>query len=272
MAEYGGKAKLLAGGQSLIPIMKLRLASPQVIVDLNRIPDLSGIQAEGDTVVIGAMTRHREIEHSPIIQQAFPLLSEASTLLADPLVRNRGTMGGSLAHADPAADWGTALTALGAELDIRGAKGSRRVPIDGFFQDSFTTVLAPDELLTHIRLAKPANHSGGAFTKLKRKTGDFATVLAAASVTVDGGSKAHHVRLALGGVGPTPIRALKAEKALEGTAADPVTVARAAQLAAEESHPTEDLRGSVAYKKSMVEVYARRALGRALERAQGRKG
>jgi aerobic carbon-monoxide dehydrogenase medium subunit len=271
MAEYGGKAKLLAGGQSLIPIMKLRLASPQVIVDLNRIPDLNGIRTEGNAVIIGAMTRHREIERSPIIQQEFPLLTEASLVLADPLVRNRGTMGGSLAHADPAADWGTALTALGAELGIRGPKGSRNVPIDGFFRDSFTTVLAPDELLTHIRLAKPAAHSGGAFTKLKRKTGDFATVLAAASLTVEEGPKAHHVRLALGGVGPTPIRATKAEKALEGSSIDPANAARAAKLAAEDARPTDDLRGSVAYKKAMVEVYARRALDRALGRAQGGK-
>ena len=216
MAEYGGKAKLLAGGQSLIPIMKLRLASPRVVVDLNRVPDLSGIREEADAVVIGAMTRHREFETSPTVREHYPLLSDAAGLLADPLVRNRGTIGGSLAHADPASDWGTTLLALGAELGIRGAKGARTVAIDAFFRDPFTTALASDELLTHIRLAKPAPHSGSAFTKLKRKTGDFATVSAAVALAVDGGSKFHHVRVALGGVGPTPLRAHHVERALDG--------------------------------------------------------
>jgi aerobic carbon-monoxide dehydrogenase medium subunit len=272
IAEYGGKAKLLAGGQSLIPIMKFRFASPQVIVDLNRIPDLSGIHAEGNTITIGAMTRHQEIEHSQTLRQEFPLLADAAALLADPLVRNRGTMGGSLAHADPASDWGTCLLALGAELGIRGSKGSRTVAIDAFFKDTFTTALAPDELLTHIRLAKPAAHSGSAFTKLKRKTGDFATVSAAVTLTLGGSSKFQSVRMALGGVGPTPLRAHQAEKALEGASADPSALAHAAQLAAQDARPSEDLRGSVAYKRAMAEVYAQRALGRALDRAQGRNG
>ncbi len=272
MAEYGGKAKLLAGGQSLIPIMKLRLASPRVVVDLNRVPDLSGIREEADAVVIGAMTRHREFETSPTVREHYPLLSDAAGLLADPLVRNRGTIGGSLAHADPASDWGTTLLALGAELGIRGAKGARTVAIDAFFRDPFTTALASDELLTHIRLAKPAPHSGSAFTKLKRKTGDFATVSAAVALAVDGGSKFHHVRVALGGVGPTPLRAHHVERALDGMPADSTSVTRAAQLAPEDARPTEDLRGSVAYKKAMVEVYTHRALTRALERAHGRKG
>ena len=272
MAEYGGKAKLLAGGQSLIPIMKLRLASPRVVVDLNRIPDLSGIHEEKDAVVIGAMTRHREIERSPLLREHYPLLTDAAALLADPLVRNRGTMGGSLAHADPASDWGTALLALGADLEIRGAKGNRTVAIDEFFKDSFTTVLAPHELLTRIRLSKPAPHSGSAFSKLKRKTGDFATVSAAVSLTLEGGSRAHHVRVALGGVGPSPLRAHHAEKALEGITTDSAAILHAAQLAPEDSRPTEDLRGSIAYKKAMVNVYAHRAFARALERAQGRKG
>jgi aerobic carbon-monoxide dehydrogenase medium subunit len=272
MAEYGGNAKLLAGGMSLIPIMKFRLASPRVIVDLNRIPDLSGIRVDGNTITIGAMTRHQEIEHSQILTQQFPLLADAAALLADPLVRNRGTMGGSLAFADPAGDWGTCLLALGAELGIRGPKGSRAVAIDDWFKDTYTTALAPDELLTEVRLTKPSAHSGSAFTKLKRKTGDFATVSAAVNLTVGGGSKVQGVRVALGGVGPTPLRAPQVEKALQGASTDPSTLASAAQLAAQDAQPSEDTRGSVAYKKAMAQAYAQRALGQALSRAQGRTG
>jgi aerobic carbon-monoxide dehydrogenase medium subunit len=272
MGEYGEKAKVLAGGQSLIPIMKLRLASPQVVVDLNRIRDLSGIREEGDSVVIGSMTRHREIERSPTLRGLYPLLSDAASVLADPLVRNRGTVGGSLAHADPASDWGTTLLALGAELGVRGPKGNHTIPIDAFFKDSFTTALAPNELLTHIRMAKPAPHSGSAYTKLKRKTGDFATVAVAATLTLDAGSAARHVRVALGGVGPTPMRAARAERALEGKPPNESALAQAAHAAAEDARPADDLRGSVEYKKAMVEVYTHRALARALERAQGRNG
>jgi aerobic carbon-monoxide dehydrogenase medium subunit len=271
MGEYGEKAKVLAGGQSLIPIMKLRLASPKVVVDLNRIRDLSGIREEGNAVVIGAMTRHREMERSRTIRDHYPILSDAASILADPIVRNRGTVGGSLAHADPASDWGTTLLALGAEIGVRGPKGNHTIPIDGFFKDSFTTALAPSELLTHIRLTKPAARAGGAYVKLKRKTGDFATVAVAATLTLDGASAAHHVRVALGGVGPTPLRAVRVEKALEGKSADATTLARAAHVAAEDAQPTDDLRGSIEYKKAMVDVFTHRALARACERAQGRK-
>jgi aerobic carbon-monoxide dehydrogenase medium subunit len=270
MAEYGDKAKLLAGGQSLIPLMKFRLASPHVLVDLNRVRDLSGIHEEGEAIVIGAMTRHREIEDSRIIREHYPMLSDAAVLLGDPLVRNRGTIGGSLAHADPASDWGTALLALGAELVVRGTKGARRVVIDTFFREPFVTALHPHEVLTHIRLAKPAPHSGSAFTKLKRKTGDFATVSAAVALSVDGGAKLHHVRAALGGVGPVPLRAHSVAKALEGAPIDPATIAQAAHVAQDDARPHDDLRGSVSYKKAMVEVYTHRALMRALDRAQGR--
>jgi aerobic carbon-monoxide dehydrogenase medium subunit len=271
MGEYGEKAKVLAGGQSLIPIMKLRLASPQVVVDLNRIRDLSGIREEGDSVVIGSMTRHREIERSRMIRDHYPLLADAASVLADPLVRNRGTVGGSLAHADPASDWGTTLLALSAELGIRGPKGNHTIPINAFFKDSFTTALAPNELLTHIRLAKPAAHSGSAYTKLKRKTGDFATVAVAAVLNLDARSAVRHLRVTLGGVGPTPLRATRVEKALEGKLADATTLAHAAHAAPDDARPTDDLRGTVEYKKAMVEVYTHRALARAVERAQGGK-
>jgi aerobic carbon-monoxide dehydrogenase medium subunit len=271
MKEYGDKAKLLAGGQSLIPLMKLRLATPQVVVDLNRVSGLTGIREEGKAVVIGAMTRHRDIERSTLLRDRYPVLADAAPLLADPLVRNRGTVGGALAHADPASDWGTTFLALGAELDVQGPKGPRVVPIDSFFKDSFTTALRPNELLTRIRILKPGARAGSAYAKLKRKTGDFATVAVAAALTLDASGGAHDVRVALGGVGPTPMRATRAEKALEGKAPEASRIDQAAQAAADEAHPVDDLRGSVAYKKAMMETYTARALARAVERAQGRK-
>jgi carbon-monoxide dehydrogenase medium subunit len=271
MGEYGEKAKPLAGGQSLIPLMKTRLASPQVLVDLNRISSLGGIREEGKAVVIGAMTRHREIERSEMLRSRYPVLADAAPVIADPIVRNRGTVGGSLAHADPASDWGTAFLALGAELDIQGPKGKRSVSIDAFFKEPFTTELRSNELLTHIRVPKPGARSGSAYAKLKRKTGDFATVSVAAVLSLDAKGLAHGVRIALGGVGPTPVRATQAERVLEGKAAEASRIAMAAEAAASDAHPTEDLRGSVRYKKAMVEVYAARALGRAVERARGGK-
>jgi aerobic carbon-monoxide dehydrogenase medium subunit len=270
LGEYGENAKLLAGGQSLIPLMKLRLASPKVVVDLNRIPALRGIREEGNHVTIGSMTRHREVERSATLRDHFPLLADAAGVLADPLVRNRGTVGGALAHADPASDWATTFLALGAEVEVAGPKGSRKVSIDAFFRDSFATALAPNELITHIRLTKPAAHTGSGYAKLKRKTGDFATVAVAACLSLENGT-VHHVRIGLGGVAPTPIRATRAEKALEGKTPEPAVLAAAARAAAEESRPTDDLRGSAEYKRAMVAVYAGKALARSLERSSGRK-
>jgi len=270
LGEYGEKAKLLAGGQSLIPLMKLRLASPQVVIDLNRIPGLSGIRESGNHVTIGSMTRHRDLERSAPLRAHYPLLGDAAAILADPLVRNRGTVGGSLAHADPASDWSTTFLALGAEVDLRGPKGSRKVPLDSFFRDSFSTALAPNELLTEVRLPKPAPHTGSGYAKLKRKTGDFATVAVAASLSVENGV-AHHVHLGLGGVAPTPLRATHAEKVLEGKKPESAVLAETAQAAAAEARPTDDLRGSAEYKRAMVAVYTERALTRALERSHGRK-
>ena len=215
MGEYGERASLLAGGQSLIPLMKMRLASPEVVVDLNRVSELGGVREDGQSVVIGAMTRHRELGDSPIARSLYPALADAAPLLTDPIVRNRGTVGGALDHADPASDWCTTLLALDASIEIRSAKSRRTMAIDGFSKDSFVTGLAPHELLYAVRVPKPAPHSGSAFTKLKRKTGDFATVSVAASATLDGHS-AKRVRLALGGVAATPIRVSRAGKDLGG--------------------------------------------------------
>lgn len=271
LGEHGEKAKLLAGGQSLIPLMKMRLAEPGIVIDLNRVPALAGIREEVNAFVVGALTRHREVERSSALREWFPVLGDAAGMLADPVVRNRGTVGGSLAHADPAADWATSFLTLGAEVEVRGPSGPRKFPIESLFKDSFATSLAPNELLVDVRLPKPPPHSGSAYAKLKRKTGDFATVAVAASVTLHG-ETVGSARLGLGGVAPTPMRAMKAEKALEGKKPDAGAIARSAEVASQEANPTADLRGSVEYKRAMVQVYVARALHKAVERAQGRKG
>ncbi len=268
LARYGRDAKLLAGGQSLIPLMKLRLAAPKVVVDINRVAGLGGIQDDRGGWVIGALTRHREMERATAIQKEFPILGDTAVTLADPLVRNQGTVGGALAHADPASDWGTTFLALGAQLELQGPKGPRRVLIDSFFRDAFLTVLAPNEILTKIHLAHPGPRSGSAYSKLKRKTGDFATAATGVALTLNEQGGVSGARIALAAAGPTPIRAPKAEQALMGDRPD---VAAAAQAAARAARPPKDLRGGTDYKTAMVEVHTYRAIERALERARGRK-
>lgn len=270
--EHRADSKVLAGGQSLIPLMKLRLASPRVLIDLNGIRELSGIRAENGGIVVGAMTRHREVGASQIIRDSFPLLTDAAATLGDPQVRNRGTIGGALAHADPASDWATTLLALDAELETSGSRGHRRIPIGSFFREPFVTALEPGELLTQIHLAGHRPKTGSSYLKLKRKTGDFATVSVAAVVTLDGGGAIHSARVSLGGVGPTPLRATRAEAALAGHPADVATRSAAADLAAAECHPAGDRRGSEEYKRAMVAVYTNRALEKAVERARGGAG
>lgn len=267
LKDYGERAKVLAGGQSLIPLMKLRLASPQVLIDLGRIPGLSSIREDGKALRIGAMARHRDLELSPLIRERYSLLSDAARSLGDPQVRNLGTIGGALAHADPASDWGAAFLAFETQLVMVGPRGSRTASIDGFFRDTFETALMPDEVLAEILVPRATPRSGGAYKKFKRKTGDFATVAAAAQVELDAEGKIAKARIGLAAVGPTPVRALRAENHLRGRRPDGTTLAEAARLAAEDARPTSDLRGSTEYKKAMVEVYTRRALETAADRA-----
>lgn len=267
LQKHGDRAKILAGGQSLIPLMKLRLADPQLLVDIGRISGLSAIQEDGNVLRIGAMARHRELEESPVVRERYPLLADVPPGLGDPEVRNLGTIGGSLAHADPAGDWGTALLAFDAKLLVIGPKGRRAVPVDDFFQDTFSTALEPSELLTEIRIPRATPRSGGAYKKLKRKTGDFAVVSVSAQVELGPSGAIAAARMGLGAVGPTPIRAKRAEASLSGKAPSPAVYAEAGRLAAEESKPTPDLHGSEAYKRAMVEVLARRALETAVQRA-----
>lgn len=268
LKRNGDRAKVLAGGQSLIPLMKLRLADPQLLIDISRIRSLSALRETGNGLSIGAMTRDREFEQSKIVQSSYPILADVVKVLGDPEVRNLGTIGGSLAHADPAGDWGTALLALDAELVLTGPNGERTVSIDDFFKDTFATELHSDELLTEIRIPKLGPGTGSAYKKLKRKTGDFATVAVSAGIELDSKGTIAKVRLGLGAVGPTPFRAKRAETSLVGKSPGEAAFNEAGRLAAQESSPSSDLHGSEAYKRAMVQIFTRRALEAAVERAR----
>lgn len=269
LQRYGEEAKVLAGGHSIIPLMKLRLANPRYLVDLNRITGLTYLNEADGSLRIGALTRHGDLETSDLIRSRYPLLADAARVIADPLVRSMGTVGGSLAHADPAGDWGAAMLAVGAQVVATGPRGARTVPIHEFFVDTFTTVLKPDEILTEIRVPTPPARSGGAYLKLERKVGDFAIAAVGTYVVLDGKGVCEHVGIGLCNVGTTSLRARRAEEALQGKKADEATITRAAQLAAEECDPASDLRGPAEYKRDMVRVLTIRALRLAVQRAKG---
>jgi carbon-monoxide dehydrogenase medium subunit len=271
LARLGEDAKVLSGGQSLIPIMKLRLASPPHIVDINRIPGLAGIRETDGFLRIGALTRESDLEESVLVRERYPLLHETSRVIADPIVRNLATVGGNLAHGDPANDHPATMLALGAEVVAAGPRGERRIPIASFFTGPFATALGPAEILVEIRVPTPPPCSGGAYVKLERKVGDFATAAVAAQLTLSADGACEQVGIGLTNVGLTPIRAARAEGALKGKRPDDAAIKEAARLAAEASDPAEDLRGSVAYKRDLVRVLTTRALRRALGRAQGGK-
>src|SRR5438874_4946864 len=266
--QYGDDAKVLAGGMSLIPLMKLRFASPGHLVDVNPLAELAGIEEADGSLRIGAMTRHREIVDSDLIKAGYPALATAAPLVADPIVRNRGTIGGSLCHADPAGDFGSVLLALGAQMAVRSSSGERTVAIDDFLVDTFTTALEPNELLTGIRVPAPSAKSGGTYLKLERKVGDFATVGAAVHVELDDG----HIGkagIALTAVGPKNLRATEAENALSGAEPTEEAFAEAGRLAAQIAQPHSDVRGSAEYKRHVVEVFVRRGLAQAARMARG---
>ncbi len=269
LAKSGDRAKVLAGGQSLIPLLKLRLASPELLVDIGRIPGLASIHEDGGALHIGALARHRDLAESPLIRSRYPLLADVPRVLGDPEVRNVGTIGGSLAHADPAGDWGTALLAFEAGLVAAGPGGVRTIPVDDFFQDVFATALQASEILTEIHVPRPGPRSGGAYQKLKRKTGDFAIVSVSAQVTLGEDRTMTHARVGLGAVGPTPLRAKRAEASLLGREPGGPMFEEAGRLAAEESQPSSDIHGSERYKRAMVTVLVRRALDAAVRRAEG---
>ena len=267
LGRLGGDAKVLAGGQSLIPLMKLRLASPRHLVDVNRIPGLGSIAERDGALVIGALVRESELETSDLVRRRLPILVDVCRVVADPLVRNLATVGGNLAHGDPANDHPAAMLALDAEVVAVGSGGSRRISVSSFFTGPLETALGPGEILTEIRIPLPAARSGGAYLKLERKVGDFATAAVGVQITLAGGDACASAGIGLTNVGPTPIKARRAEALLKGHRLDDAVIRAAAQAAAAESDPSEDLRGSVAYKRDMVRVLTARALRRALERA-----
>jgi carbon-monoxide dehydrogenase medium subunit len=260
-------AKVLAGGQSLIPVMKLRFAAPANLVDINRLPGLDGIDAADGTLRIGALVRHNQMAASDAVASSHPLLASTAPQIADPLVRNLGTVGGSLAHADPAGDWGSAMLAAGASVMLRSSRGEREVPVSEFLVDIFTTTLEADELLTEIRVPLPSARLGGTYLKLERKVGDFATVGVAVQVETANGTIGR-AGIALTGVGSKNIQATEAERALAGAEPTEDVFAEAGRLAAAACDPVSDVRGSAEYKRHIVEVYVRRGLARAVETAR----
>jgi len=267
LQQYGDDAKILSGGQSLIPMMKFRLARPGYLVDINRISGLSYIKEEGGYLKIGGLTREAEVESSPLIHSKYPILFDTARVIADPQVRNMATLAGNLAHGDPANDHPATMLALGAQVVATGPQGDRVLPIEGFFVTMFTTELQHNEIVTEIRIPTPPPRSGGAYVKLERKVGDFATAAVAAQLTVDGDGVCRKVGIGLTNVGATPVKAVKAEEYLRGKKLDEANIAQAAQLAADEAQPSSDLRGPAEYKKGLVKELTRRALVRAYERA-----
>jgi aerobic carbon-monoxide dehydrogenase medium subunit len=267
LQQYGEEAKILSGGQSLIPMMKLRLARPAYLIDINRIKGLSYIKEEGGFLKIGGMTRESELEDSPLIQSKYPIILDTAHVIADPQVRNLATVGGNLAHGDPANDHPATMLALGAQVVATGSRGERIILIEDFFVSLFITALDPAEILTEIRIPVPPPRSGGGYFKLERKVGDFATAAVAAQLTSDDKGIAQKVGIGLTNVGPKPIKAKKAEEFLRGKKVDAPNIAQAAQFAADEAQPSSDLRGPAEYKKGLVKELAKRALSRALERA-----
>ena len=261
------EAKLLAGGHSLLPMMKLRFAQPANLIDLNRIEALRGIREEGGQIVIGAMTVENALIASPLLQSKLPLLVEAAKLIADPQVRNRGTIGGDIAHGDPGNDHPALAIALDATFTLEGAKGKRQVKAENFFQGTYMTDMAEDEILTEIRITPFAPKTGYAYEKLKRKTGDWATAAAAVVLRLDGG-KVSHARIALTNVAPMALRAADAEAALLGQALTDATVAAACAKAMAICDPAEDLRGDRDYKTAMAGQMLKRAIARAAARCQ----
>jgi len=269
LSKLGEGAKVLSGGQSLLPLMKLRLGSASHLVDIGRIPGLEEIKEEGGFLKIGGRVRESDLEHNAVVRQKYPILADTAAVIADPLVRNMATVGGNLAHGDPANDHPATMLALGASVVAQGPKGARTIPIDGFFTGLFETALAHDEILTEIRIPAPPPKSGGAYVKLERKVGDFATAGAAAQLTLGPGGEVARVGIGLTNAGLTPVRATAAEKFLQGKKLDETTVRQAARLAADAADPSPDRRGSVEYKREMARVLTARALKRAASRAQG---
>ena len=266
LGEFGEEAKLLAGGQSLVPLLSFRLAKPACLVDVNPLTSLDYIERNG-TLRIGALTRHRALEDH-LAARTFPLLAEAVPLIGHPAIRNRGTVGGSLAHADPAAELPVAAVALAATLHAEGPDGKRAIPAAAFFTDYFETALASGEILTEVSIPAPGDEWGWSFLEMSRRHGDFAVVCVAAGVAPDPGGLCADARLVLGGVGPGPLRAAEAEEFLRGGPLDPKRLAEAGKIVADAVRPPGDVHASSEFRKHLSGVLSERALRAARERAQ----
>ena len=268
LVERGDEAKVLAGGQSLVPLMKLRFAMPGVLVDLNRVPGLDVVEEREGELRIGALVRHKTCEKSELLRGRYRVLGDAAPQISDPLVRNRGTVGGSLAHADPQGDWGAVMLAARASVVAEGPNGQRSIPVDELLDGPFTTTLAPDEVITEVRVPDPGPRASGTYLKLERKVGDYATAAVAIQVTLDNGNVGE-VGIALTGVGPTNIRAEAAENALRGAEPTDAVIEEAARLAADAAQPQSDIRGTAEYKRNVVRIFTERGLRTAVAAARG---
>jgi carbon-monoxide dehydrogenase medium subunit len=267
LGEYGEDAKVLAGGQSLIPLMRFRLAQPGHLVDINRIEGLSYVRAGDDGLRIGALAREADLEEEPAVTHGYPLLADAIAVIADPLVRNLATVCGNVAHADPANDHPAVMLAYRAEVVAEGPNGRRTIPIDDFFVDTFVTALAPDEVLVELRIPAPTPGSGGAYQKLERKVGDYAIAGVAVQLKLSDAGEVINAGIGLTNLGPMPIRAAAAENSLIGRIPDEEALGAAADLAAAAADPVSDLRGPADYKRAITRTLTLRALRTALERA-----
>jgi len=267
LAERGDEAKVLAGGQSLIPMMKLRFAFPEALVDVNRVPGLDSLEESDGHLRVGALVRHNDVVTSEVVRRANHTMAAAAPWIADPIVRNLGTVGGSVAHADPLGDWASVMLACGADVVARSTTGERVIPMADFISGPFTTALEPTELLTELRVPKYAGGGGGAYLKMERKVGDYATVGVATHLDLDGGGTVTAAGVALTSVAPHNIKAVEAEQALVGQTPSDALFAEAADLAAGAAEPRDDVRGTAEYKREIVRVFTRRGLAKALELA-----
>ena len=266
--QLGEESRVIAGGQSLIPLMKMRLARPTALIDINFIPGLGEIKSKNGEILFGALARHSDIEANEHVA-AIPILCDCAAGIADVQVRNQGTIGGSLAEADPSGDWGATLLTLESSVVCAGAEGERTVKLDEFFRDAYTTVLGREELVREIVVKKPAKHSGGAYVAFKRSAPVYATASAAVQLTLDGKDTCKDARIVLGCVGLTAIRVKQAEAELHGKPIDERAIGRAAEAAREAAEPQSDMRGSADYKRALVAALVKRAIGIALRRARG---
>lgn len=267
LQRYGSDAKIMSGGHSLIPMIKLRLATPERIIDISGIKGLAYIREEGGSLHIGALTTETQLEESDLIARDYPIIHDATKMIADPSVRNLATVGGNLAHGDSANDHPAVMLALRAVIVTTGPNGQRTIPADDFFLGFFTTALQPDEILTEIRIPAPAAGSGSAYLKLERKVGDYATAGVGVSLQIGHDGTCNTIGIGLTNVSAAPMRAARSEDALKGHKLTDELIKQAAIMAAQDCDPNPDLRGSIEYKRSIVKTLTERAIRKAAERA-----